>query len=109
LEICYNMVRPLAALYVGGMGAKGKNFYYDLMCRYGYEKEAETIQTLYLSGQKAEALNAVPDAFIDEVALCGPKERIRDLLAVWKEAPITTLNLATTDIEAIRTIAELVL
>ncbi len=109
LEICYNMVRPLAALYVGGMGAKGKNFYYDLMCRYGYEKEAETIQTLYLSGQKAEALNAVPDAFIDEVALCGPRERIRDLLAMWKEAPITTLNLATTDIDVIRTMAELVL
>ncbi|MCL4879807.1 MAG: LLM class F420-dependent oxidoreductase [Anaerolineae bacterium] len=109
LEICYNMVRPFVALYVGGMGAQGKNFYYDLMCRYGYKEEADAIQKFYLSGQKAEAMSVVPDSLIDEVALCGSKARIKDQLEMWKEVPLTTLNLATMDIDTTRAIAELVL
>lgn len=109
LEICRNMVRPFIALYVGGMGAKGKNFYHDVMTRSGYAKEADTIQEYYLAGKKAEAVSAVPDAFIDDIALCGSKERIKDQLAMWQEAPITTLNIHTFDIDTMRTMAELVL
>lgn len=109
LEICRNMVRPFVALYVGGMGAKGKNFYHDVMTRSGYAKEADAIQEYYLAGKKAEAVSAVPDAFIDDIALCGSKERIKDQLAMWQEAPITTLNIHTFDIDTMRTMAELVL
>lgn len=109
LEICFNMVRPTIALYVGGMGAKGKNFYHDMMTRSGYAQEADTIQELYLAGKKAEAVSAVPDAFIDEITLCGTKERIKDRLAMWQEIPITTLNVGVNNIEALRLMAELVL
>jgi hypothetical protein len=91
------------------MGAKGKNFYNDLAKRLGFEQEAETIQDHYLDGKRAEAVAAVPDELVDSIALCGPKDRIKDRLQQWKESPVTTLNVATFDIEAIRTMAELVL
>ena len=68
----------MLALYIGGMGARGKNFYNDLACRYGFEAAAKKIQDLYLDGKKNEAIAAVPDELADEVSLCGPKERIRD-------------------------------
>jgi len=106
---CRDQVKPRLALYVGGMGARGRNFYFDLACRYGYEAAAREIQRLYLAGKKAEAAAAVPDALVDEIALCGPRERIRDRLAVWKAAGVTTLICATREPEAIRTMAELVL
>jgi F420-dependent oxidoreductase-like protein len=109
LEQCYNMVRPLIALYIGGMGAKGKNFYYDLMCRYGYEAEADKIQALYLSGEKGAAMGAVTPKMIDELALCGDKARIKDLLAIWQASPVTTLNIASPDPKALEVLAELVL
>lgn len=107
LEICYNMLRPFLALYIGGMGAKGKNFYNDLAQRYGYSAAAEEIQDLYLAGQKGEAMMKVPTALIDEVALVGPAARIKDRLALWKDSPVTTLNLATTDVNTLRTVAEM--
>jgi hypothetical protein len=91
------------------MGAKGKNFYYDLVSRYGYDGAADTIQTLFLQGKKLEAAMAVPDALVDDVALCGPKERIAERLSLWRNSPITTLNLMTTDLTTVRTLAELVL
>lgn len=109
LEMAYNALKPMLALYIGGMGAKGKNFYYDLAVRYGYEGAAEQIQNLYLSGNKGEAMMAVPDAMVDDVALVGPKERIKERLDLWKSSPITTLNVATTDLHSLRTIAELIL
>lgn len=109
VEVCRNMVRPFIGLYIGGMGAKGKNFYHDLVSRYGYQDAADKVQDLYLSGNKAEALAAVPDELIDEIALCGPKERIKDLLEMWKASPITTLNITTFDVETLRTMAELVM
>ena len=93
LEVCWNMLKPMLALYIGGMGAKGKNFYYDLACRYGYEAPATIIQDYYLAGKRAEAIGAVPNELVDDVALCGPKERIRERLEIWRAAPITTLNL----------------
>ena len=109
LEMCYNQIRPQLALYIGGMGARGKNFYYDLACLYGFEAAAQQIQDLYLSGKKGEAMMAVPEAMIDAIALIGPKARIKDRLQLWKSSPVTTLNVTTSDREALRVIAELVL
>jgi len=103
------LVKPMAALYIGGMGARGKNFYNDLACRYGYEAAAKEIQDLYLNGKKAEATAAVPDELVDEVALVGPKERIADRLDQWRESGITTMILGTAQPEALRLMAELVL
>ncbi len=109
VNACRNMVKPILALYIGGMGAKGKNFYNDLACRYGYEGAATKIQDLYLAGNKKEAIAAVPDDLVDNVALCGPKERIKDQLALWQDSPITTLNIMTFGIDGLRVMAELVL
>jgi F420-dependent oxidoreductase-like protein len=106
---CRAAVKPRLALYVGGMGARGKNFYNELVTRYGYEDAARRIQDLYLAGRKEEAAAAVPDALVDEVALCGPRERIREHLAKWSGAGVTTLICATQDVEAVRAMAELVL
>ena len=86
LDAAYDSLRPWLALYIGGMGAKGKNFYHDYAGRLGYADEAERIQDLYLSGQKAEAEALVPNSLLDEVSLIGPKERIIERLAPWKEA-----------------------
>lgn len=103
---CRDRVRPFVALYVGGMGARGRNFYNDLVSRYGYEEEARRIQDLFLDGRKREAAAAVPDALVDELALVGDRERIRDRLAVWEEAGATTLLVQTRDPEALRTLME---
>ena len=89
------------------MGARGRNFYFDLACRYGYEEAAVRLQELYLAGRRPEAEAAVPDALVDEVALCGPPERIRERLAPWRAAGVTTLICATTQPEAIRVMAGL--
>ena len=102
-------VKPFLALYVGGMGAKGKNFYFDLVCRYGFADAAEEIQDHYLNGEKGKAAAAVPDELVDEIALCGPRERIAERLSLWQKSPITTLNVTTFDIESVRVLAELVL
>jgi alkanesulfonate monooxygenase SsuD/methylene tetrahydromethanopterin reductase-like flavin-dependent oxidoreductase (luciferase family) len=102
-------VKPFLALYVGGMGARGRNFYNDLACRYGYEGAAKEIQDLYLDGKKQEAAAAVPDAMIDEVTLIGPKERIADQLDAWKESDVTTMIVAAQQPEAFQLMAELVL
>ncbi len=108
LEVCYNALRPILALYIGGMGAKGKNFYADLAGRYGYEAAAAEIQELYLAGRKGEAMMAVPNALIDDVALVGPKARIKERLALWQDSPITTLNLTVPNVETLRAVVELV-
>jgi F420-dependent oxidoreductase-like protein len=105
---CRASVKPRVALYVGGMGARGRNFYNDIACRYGYEDAAKRIQDLYLEGRKDEATAAVPDALVDEVALCGPRERIREHLAEWTAAGVTTL-MVVGDTTAVRTMAELAL
>lgn len=102
-------MKPFIALYIGGMGARNRNFYNDLACRYGYEQAAEQIQDLYLSGKKMEATMAVPDGLVDELTLVGSKERVADRLDVWREAGVTTMIVNTTDIPTMRTLAELVL
>ena len=89
------MLKPMLALYIGGMGAKGKNFYNSLTQRYGYEEAAAKIQELYLSGMKGEAAMTVPDELVDEIALVGPKERIAERLEAWREAGISTLVIQT--------------
>jgi len=109
IESARNQVKPMLALYIGGMGAKGKNFYNDLACRYGYEEAATKIQDLYLSGKKMEAIHSVPDGLVDELSLIGTREMIDDRLAGWRESPVTTLALMPTDVATLRTVAELVL
>ena len=94
------------SFYIGGMGARGKNFYNDLFSRYGYEAEAREIQDLFLGGQQREAAAKVPDAFVDEVALVGSKERIADRLAAWRESGATTLLVSTRDDATLRALAE---
>ena len=109
LEMAYNQMKPQLALYIGGMGAKGKNFYYDLACRYGFEAEAETIQDLYLAGNRGEAMMAVPNELVDTVALIGSKDRIKDRVQMWKDSPIATMNITAFNVETVRFMAELVL
>jgi F420-dependent oxidoreductase-like protein len=106
---CRNAVKPMLALYIGGMGARSKNFYNDYAKKLGYEAEARVIQDLYLDGKRAEAIAAVPDALVDAVALCGPRERIADGIARFKSAPVGTLIAFPNGIEALRVLAELVL
>jgi F420-dependent oxidoreductase-like protein len=102
-------LKPHIALYVGGMGSKGKNFYNSLVSRYGWEAEAARIQELYLGGRQREAIAAVPDELVDAVSLVGPKERIRDRLEAWRETPVTTLVVGSPQPEALEVLAELVL
>jgi F420-dependent oxidoreductase-like protein len=105
IQACLDMVKPFLALYIGGMGARGKNFYNELACRYGFEDEARRIQDLYLDGKKGDAAAAVPNRLVDEVALVGPPERIRERLAPWRESGITTMVCGLGQVEAIRTLA----
>ena len=106
LAVAYNQIKPALALYIGGMGAKGKNFYYDLACRFGFEGAADSIQDHYLQGRKGEAIMAVPDALVDAVALVGSKARIRDRLGLWRDCPITTLNITAFSVDSLRLLAE---
>lgn len=87
-----DLARPNIALYVGGMGAVGKNFYNDLAVAYGYEKEAKLIQELYLSGKKKEAEAAVPDEFCELMSLCGPESYVRERVEAFRAAGVTMLN-----------------
>ena len=86
VEACRMPVKGMLSLYIGGMGARDKNFYNDYAKRLGYEEAAEKIQDLYLDGKKAEAMAAVPDELVDDVSLVGPRDRIADRLQAWKEA-----------------------
>ena len=103
-----DFLKPLLALYVGGMGAKGQNFYTRLASRYGYEEAAGTIQDLYLAGKKNDAIAAVPDALVDEVALVGDRARIADRLAAFRQCGVGTLILQARQPEALRLLADLV-
>jgi F420-dependent oxidoreductase-like protein len=109
VEACRGPVRMMLALYIGGMGARGKNFYNDYAKRLGYEEAAEKIQSLYLDGDRGAATAAVPDRLVDEVALVGPAARIRERAGAWKAAPIGTMILGTVQPEALRLMAEICL
>lgn len=104
-----DFLKPLLALYVGGMGAPGQNFYARLAGRYGYEDDATRIQEHYLAGRKSDAITAVPDALVDEVALVGDRARIANRLDVWRACGATTLIVQARQPEALRLLAELVL
>jgi F420-dependent oxidoreductase-like protein len=96
LESMRGIGRGMAALYIGGMGARGKNFYNELFASYGYEKEAKEIQDLYLDGKKQEAAAAIPDSFIQATTLIGPEGFVKERLAALKESGVTTLNVGLT-------------
>jgi F420-dependent oxidoreductase-like protein len=97
VDAMHDLVRPALALYVGGMGAKGKNFYNDLARRYGFEAEAETVQDLYLGGKKEEAAAALPDELVRAVSLIGPESYVAERIAAFAEAGVTTLALQPLD------------
>ncbi len=82
------------ALYIGGMGARSKNFYNDTFSKYGYEKDAKIIQELYLAGKKDAAEAAIPQSYIDATSLVGPKGFVRDRLAALKESGVNALNVS---------------
>jgi alkanesulfonate monooxygenase SsuD/methylene tetrahydromethanopterin reductase-like flavin-dependent oxidoreductase (luciferase family) len=113
LEKCRTPVKHMLALYIGGMGARDKNFYNDYAKRLGYEEAAAEIQNLFLEGKKGEAAAAVPDALVDDIALVGSADRIRDRLQAWKAAGakrhVGSLLAGTGDINALRVLAEEVL
>ncbi len=92
VEAVLAFARPQYALYIGGMGAKGRNFYNDLFRRYGYEAEAEQIQNLYLDGKKDEAAALIPLDFLREMNLVGPEGWVKERLSAWQDAGVTTLN-----------------
>lgn len=107
-ERCADFVRPFLALYMGGMGARGANFHFEVFARMGYEDVAQRVQDLYLSGKKQEAAAAIPLALVEDVALVGPPAKIRDELARWKETCITTF-LVSGPAAVLPTYAELIL
>lgn len=100
-------VKAMLSFYIGGMGARTRNFHADLMARMGYEAEARRVQELFLDGRRREALEAVPDAFADEISLVGPRERIAERLELWREGPVTDLLVTAPDLETLRVLAEL--
>ncbi|MCW3012573.1 MAG: class F420-dependent oxidoreductase [Solirubrobacterales bacterium] len=112
-EKARNLMRPFLGLYIGGMGSRDKNFYNQLVRRYGYEDAAKEVQDLYLEGKKEEAAAAIPDALIDAIALCGPKEHVRERLAAYRDAGVGTLGVTPVAftreerLEQLRLVAEL--
>jgi F420-dependent oxidoreductase-like protein len=113
VEAARDAMRPILALYVGGMGSREKNFYNALVQRYGFEDAAREVQDLYLDGKKEEAAAALPAELIDTVTLCGPQDRVRDRLAVYAQAGVGTLGVspmafdAESRLEQLRLVAEL--
>jgi F420-dependent oxidoreductase-like protein len=99
--------RPMVALYVGGMGAKGKNFYNDLACRYGYEAEAKEIQDLYLDGKKKEAEAAVPTELLELGNLVGPASYVKERIAAFAEAGVTNLQIAPAAADPVALVAQM--
>ncbi len=102
-------IKQNLALYIGGMGAKSRNFHTELMGRMGLEAEASRIQDLFLAGKKDEAVMAVPSEFADEISLVGSRDRIKDRLQAWRETPITSLLISTRSTQDLALVAELVL
>jgi len=108
VEAAANFMRPMLALYIGGMGARGANFHFDVFARMGYEAECVKIQDLYLAGKKQEAMAAIPLQLIQDVSLIGPLGKIKDELPLWKSTVLTTM-LVNGPAPLLRTAAELVL
>ncbi len=109
LESAFDALRPMLGFYIGGMGSKDRNFHKELLGRMGFPDEAQKIQDLFLAGNRAEAIAAVPNEFIDEIALIGSKERIRDRLQAWRDSRVTTMLLHAGDATKLQEIAEIVM
>jgi F420-dependent oxidoreductase-like protein len=109
LDACRAPLKASLALYIGGMGARDKNFYGEYIRRVGFEAEAEKIQSLFLSGKRSDAIAAVTDEMVDTLHLVGPAERIRDRFQAWKASKVTTLIIGAQQREALRLVAELAL
>ena len=107
IEAAADNIRPMLALYVGGMGARGVNFHYDVIARMGFEAECAKIQDLYLAGHKKEAIAAVPLAMVEKIALVGPREKIKDEIPAWQDSLVTTMIVGGSP-QTLRTMAELV-
>ena len=101
-----NHIKQNVGFYIGGMGAKSFNVHKDHVTRMGFGDEADRVQALFLAGRRDEAIAAVPNELCDEIALVGPKARIRERLGAWKESPVTMLNVGTGDRETLRFMAE---
>ncbi|MBM4228812.1 MAG: LLM class F420-dependent oxidoreductase [Gammaproteobacteria bacterium] len=110
IAACRRVIKDFLALYIGGMGARGKNFYNDYATRLGYADAAVKVQDLYLAGRKDEAIAAVPDQLVDECSLVGPESHIREQLKIWKRAAaagnLGTMIVTATDAAALRVVAE---
>jgi F420-dependent oxidoreductase-like protein len=106
VQACRDVVRPLVALYVGGMGPRNRNFYNKVVARMGFEDAAARVAEAYLDGRKAEATAAVPDDLVDEIALVGSAGRVRERLSAWREAGVTTIVARTTDVDQLRALAD---
>ncbi len=109
LEQALVPIKWMLAFYIGGMGAKGKNFHLNLVERFGYADAARVVQERFLAGDRAGAAAAVPDRFADEISLAGSADRIRDRVQAWKASRVTTLLAGTRDLAALRVLAEAVL
>ena len=109
MEAGLRPIKEMLALYVGGMGAKDKNFHKELVSRMGFEAAANEIQDHYLAGRRKEAVAAVPDQLADEIALVGPVDRIRDRLQAWRETPVTSMLVSARNPTQLGVIADLVL
>jgi F420-dependent oxidoreductase-like protein len=108
-QAAIDWVKMTMAFYIGGMGAKDKNFHLDVVSRFGFAEEAKRVQELFLAGDRDGAVKAVPDELCDGIALCGPLDRIKERLELWKASPVTTLILGGVDDPAhLRALAEMV-
>jgi F420-dependent oxidoreductase-like protein len=107
VEGCADFLKPMMALYIGGMGARDVNFHFDVFARMGHEEACHKIQDAYLDGRKADAITAVPTSLVEDVALIGPKDKVLDELEAWKATCLTTMMVSGPP-ELLTQIAELV-
>jgi F420-dependent oxidoreductase-like protein len=107
VQAAIDFIKLSLSFYIGGMGAKDRNFHLDVVSRMGFEGEARKVQELFMDGKREEAVNAVPDALADEISLCGPPARIRERLQAWEASPVTTILTGSQDDETIKLLPEL--
>jgi len=106
VDLARAQVKQSVGFYVGGMGAKSFNVHKDHISRFGFADAAQEIQDLFMAGKRDQAIEAVPDELVDEIALCGPKARIRERLQAWRDSPVTQLTVGSSDPETLAFMAE---